>query len=330
MTNGKHISPTDQRAINRGRWCILSAAILWSCSGLLTRMLQLPTALHLNEPALTSIQIAVFRAFFAGIFFVPLLVRVRNWNFRPLMAPMVCCFALMNATYVTAMALGSSANAILLQNSSPFFVFLYVVLVMKEPADRRSLYALLVGMLGIVIIVVGGSSLAGSRWDILLLGLASGVTYAGIILFLRALRDQPAEWLTCINHLGSAFFLSLAIFILHGGSYFLEWITTPTWQQLLFLLFFGTIQMGLPYWLFARGLRTVNPQEAGAITLLEPLLNPLWAYLISPETDTPTYFTLIGGMLILSALAYRYSVPGLLSQKVRSRRATSTNNQTIK
>jgi len=38
--------------------------------------------------------------------------------------------------------------------------------------------------------------------------------------------------------------------------------------------------MGLPYWLMARGLRTVSAQEAGTITLLEPLLNPLWAYLV--------------------------------------------------
>jgi drug/metabolite transporter (DMT)-like permease len=64
--------------------------------------------------------------------------------------------------------------------------------------------------------------------------------------------------------------------------------------------------MGLPYWLFARGLRSVSPQEAGAITLLEPMLNPLWAYLISPETDTPAETTWLGGALILGALAYRY------------------------
>ena len=53
-------------------------------------------------------------------------------------------------------------------------------------------------------------------------------------------------------------------------------------------------------------LHRVSPQEAGAITLLEPVLNPLWAYLISPETDTPTAVTWIGGVLILGALAYRY------------------------
>ena len=62
--------------------------------------------------------------------------------------------------------------------------------------------------------------------------------------------------------------------------------------------------MGLPYWLVARGLRSVSPQEAGTITLLEPLLNPLWAYLAASEL--PSRFTLIGGAFILGALLWRY------------------------
>jgi drug/metabolite transporter (DMT)-like permease len=79
---------------------------------------------------------------------------------------------------------------------------------------------------------------------------------------------------------------------------------SPTAAQLVVLALFGAVQMGLAYWLVARGLRVVSPQEAGTITLLEPLLNPLWAYLISGET--PSTFTFIGGLFILGALAWRY------------------------
>ena len=78
----------------------------------------------------------------------------------------------------------------------------------------------------------------------------------------------------------------------------------PTAAQWALLLFFGAVQMGLPYFLVARGLRSVSPQEAGTITLLEPLLNPLWVYLVVGETPSP--WTLAGGALILGALAWRY------------------------
>ena len=59
--------------------------------------------------------------------------------------------------------------------------------------------------------------------------------------------------------------------------------------------------MAFPYWLFTRGLRAVAPQEAAIITLIEPLLNPLWAFLLTPEKDTPTIPMLLGGGMILAA-----------------------------
>jgi drug/metabolite transporter (DMT)-like permease len=72
------------------------------------------------------------------------------------------------------------------------------------------------------------------------------------------------------------------------------------------LALYGVAQMAIPYWLFARGLRVLSPQEAGIITLIEPLLNPLWAYLMTPEKDAPTPPMLLGGALILTALIWRY------------------------
>jgi drug/metabolite transporter (DMT)-like permease len=163
-------------------------------------------------------------------------------------------------------------------------------------------------MAGMVVILAGGGGL-GARFDVTLMGFGSGVTYAGIILCLRYLRDESSQWLIVQNHLGSAVCLATAVLIVDGFAFWSDWLTAPTTRQLGFLAVFGSVQMGLPYYLFARGLRSVSPQEAGALTLIEPMLNPLWAYLISPETDTPTQYTWVGGSLIIGALAYRY-MPG--------------------
>jgi drug/metabolite transporter (DMT)-like permease len=295
-----HAHPT----LAGGRLCIALAAVLWSLSGLLTRLLQTPTVLDVHEPKLTPLQIAFFRALFAGLTLV-LVLRVRHIRFRPLMPVMVGTFAVMNALFLSAMALGAAANAILLQNTGPFFVYLVSVFFLGEAADRRSFYALLAGMAGMVVIVAGSGEL-GANFRVTLMGLGSGITYGVIILCLRHLRDESPQWLIVQNHLGSALCLAAAVFALHGVAFGVEWLSTPTGRQLVLLLVFGAIQMGIPYWLFARGLRSVSPQEAGAIILLEPMLNPLWAYLVSPETDTPTSSTWLGGALILGALAYRY------------------------
>ena len=50
----------------------------------------------------------------------------------------------------------------------------------------------------------------------------------------------------------------------------------------------------------------VCAQEAGTLSLLEPILNPVWAYLVSPEKERPTVYVVLGGACILGALAYRY------------------------
>jgi drug/metabolite transporter (DMT)-like permease len=165
-----------------------------------------------------------------------------------------------------------------------------------EAASRRGLGSVLLGLAGVGAIFLGGTDDGGL--PVLGLGLASGFFYAGVILFLRGLRGASSSWLTVLNHLGAA--LAVAPLLWHHG-----W-PSLTWEQMAVLALFGAVQMGLPYLLMARGLRVVSPQEAGVITLLEPLLNPLWAFLVAPQKESPTAYTFVGGALILGALAWRY------------------------
>jgi drug/metabolite transporter, DME family len=298
---------------NRGRLMLVAAAVLWSLSGLFTRLLKKDTLLGVHEPVLTPIQIAFYRALFAGLIFLPALRR-RDLTFRPQMLVMVGCFAGMNALFLSAMVLGPAANAILLQNTAPFWVYIVCVYALGEPEDKRSRNAIAVGMLGVGVIIGADAvnGIASGSFDrgqalVAVMGLASGMLYGSVILCLRNLHNHSSLWLTAQNHLGSAVVIAAAVCLLYGPVYWWEWLTAPTPAQLALLAFFGVVQMGLPYLLFARALRCVNPYEAGTITLLEPILNPLWAFLISPETDTPPITTWIGGGLILGALAWRYA-----------------------
>jgi drug/metabolite transporter (DMT)-like permease len=77
----------------------------------------------------------------------------------------------------------------------------------------------------------------------------------------------------------------------------------------LFLAGFGVLQMGLPYVLFARGLKMTPSHEASGIGLLEPVLLPVWVYLAwhgAPNYEPPQWWTLLGGAMILAGLAWRY------------------------
>ncbi len=274
-----------------GRLCIALAALLWSTSGAFTKVLTLPTPFGLHLPEIAPLQIACFRTLFAGAVLLPALRRA-DFSFRPAMLAMVACFAIMNATFVSAMALGTAANAIVLQYTAPMWMYLASVWWLGERADRRNLVALVIGLAGIAVLVAGGWQ--GGDLPAIGIALVSGLTYAGVLIYLRVLRTASPRWLTVLNLLSSAVVLLPFVW---GRSW-------PAPGQLAVLFVYGAGQMAIPYWLVARGLRSVSPQEAGTITLLEPLLNPLWAYLISGEQ--PRWYSLVGGAFILGALAWRY------------------------
>jgi len=295
----------------RARIYLIVAAILWSSGSLFIRLLKEPTHLDVHTPGLTSIQIAVFRALFAGLFMLPL-VRWSSLRFRPSMLAMVLTFACMSGSYLTALDQGAAANAIFLQFTAPFWVYVISVYFLGERSEARATQAILIGLAGSLVIVIGGwpshpsADQQAHEVTILGLGISSGIFYAGVILFLTALRDHDTAWLVCLNNLGSAMVLAVAVLIALGPGEWWAWLTTPSARQLAFLAVYGIVQMAMPYWLFSRGLRTVGPQEAALITLLEPILNPVWAFLITPEKDRVTLPMMIGGSLILTALIWRY------------------------
>ena len=128
-------------------------------------------------------------------------------------------------------------------------------------------------------------------------GLAAGVSYAGVVVCMRQLRGENSPWLVALNH-GVA-----ALMLLPWMAGWGEW---PTPLQFAALAGFGILQMAVPYLLLIRGLRAVSSQEAVAIGMVEPILIPVWAFLIRGEV--PALWTFAGAGLILTGLVLRYVV----------------------
>jgi DME family drug/metabolite transporter len=261
---------------------VLAAATMWSTSGFFVKA---PGLRDWPGPAL-----AFWRAAFACLVLWPL-VRQPRWSWKLL--PMTATFAAMNYTYLTAMATGSAANAIWLQCTAPVWVLLVGVFVFGERAVWRDWLLVAFAAAGVGIILYyesQGAALEAVGW-----GLASGVFYAGIVLALRQLREHDSAWLAALNHLVTALVLAPFAF---GGS------PLPSGIQWPLLAGLGIVQMGIPYVLFARGLKSIPGHEATGIGLVEPLLVPVWVFLA--WGDKPAWWTLVGGGLILVGLVVRY------------------------
>jgi drug/metabolite transporter (DMT)-like permease len=67
------------------------------------------------------------------------------------------------------------------------------------------------------------------------------------------------------------------------------------------LAFLGTVQIGAGYALMLRGLRHVGALEATLLMFIEPVLSPVWAWLVHGED--PGSWVIAGGAVILAATA---------------------------
>ena len=77
----------------------------------------------------------------------------------------------------------------------------------------------------------------------------------------------------------------------------------PTAQDVGIVLFLGVFQLALSYGLFQWGLRRTPAIEASLLILHEPVLNPVWTFLLAGERPGP--WALVGGGIILLATAWR-------------------------
>ena len=271
-----------------GRLLVLAAALMWSTSGLFAKA----PIFDAWPDAARGPLLAFWRALFAGLLLIP---AVRRPRWRMGLVPMVLAFAGMNVAYMTAMSLTTAANAIWLQSTSPLWIFVIGALLLREQVARRETVPLLFGACGVGFILAFELREQASLGN--LCGLAAGICYAGVALSIRRLRDENGPWLVALNHLFAAAILLPYVITLA------RW---PSPVQLVVLAAFGLLQMGVPYMLFARGLRSISAQEAAAIALVEPVVTPLWVFLAWGER--PAWWTLCGGGLILVGLSLRYFV----------------------
>jgi drug/metabolite transporter, DME family len=272
---------TAREEARRARLSILGAAVLWSLAGVFIKAL-----------ALNPLTIVFYRSLFAALFFAPL-VKTKSWKFSvPLFVSALSYTAAVSA-FVAANKLTTAANAIVLQYTAPIFVFIFARFLFREKISRPNLIALAACTLGVGIIY-GGSPAP----DVQGVGVAlfSGLCFAIYMTNLRFLKNTDARWLTFANNLACCALLLPWI----GGALSL------TGYDTVVLVLMGVLQLGIPYFLFSKGLEKISLQEASLIVLVEPVLNPIWV--AAAYGEVPGAATLTGGALILLSLAARYAL----------------------
>ena len=282
--------PALDQHLRRARLELLLAAVLWSLAGIFIKFLSLP-----------PLTIVFYRSLFAALFFA---FFVRKSIAVPRIALLVSALAYTAAisAFVSANKITTAANAIALQYTAPMFVFVIVHFLFGEKITGASWVSLVLGMLGIAVICIGSAGQPDAAG--VMVALLSGLLFSIYMVTLRFLKDFNPATLTFLNNMVCCLLLlplvgsELSLSLKEGG----------------IVAMMGVVQLGIPYWLFSKGLEQISVQEASLIVLIEPVLNPLWVALIVGEL--PSGATLIGGICIVGSLAFRYLRSSLSPQTI--------------
>jgi DME family drug/metabolite transporter len=269
---------------------ILTAALLFSTGG---------TAVKLTS--LTGWQVASLRSGIAAIALLLLLPAARRgWSWRSIFVG--CAYAGTMIAFVLANKLTTAANAVFLQSTAPLYILLIGPILLGEKIRQRQLLFMAALAVGMSMIVAGGQARFATAPDPLrgnVVGIATGIFWAFTIIGLRWLgREHPGGSPTngaAPAVAGGNFIACLATI---PAAYPVENATTVDWTAVGFL---GLFQIALAYVFMVRGIRRVGALEVSLLVLLEPVLGPLWAWLIHGER--PSGFSLLGGAVIVAATA---------------------------
>ena len=205
-------------------------------------------------------------------------------------------------SFVTANKLTTSASTIFLQATAPLYILAVAPFALGERVTRRDLVLAACIAAGLVLIFTGTGSAQATAPDPLrgnVIALVSGLFWAATLMGLRwsARGDAPrAGSAALVVFIGNAVACLAALpMALPLGP------VAP--RDLAALVYLGSMQIGLAYVFLVRALRHVGAVEASLLLLVEPVLNPLWAWLLSGEI--PGASTLAGGALILASTTWR-------------------------
>jgi drug/metabolite transporter (DMT)-like permease len=266
----------------RSRFLLLAAAVLWSTAGA-----------AIKSCGLDGWQIAGGRSLVAALFLV---VAVREARVRPTLRVLAVsvAFAFTVVLFVLATKATTAANAIFIQDTAPLWVLLLSPWLLGERPTRGELLAIPVYGVGLGLFFLDELTAGQVRGNALALG--SGVAFAFSIVGLRLLRHEGPAALVLGNVIAAAVALPL-------------WPQGPaaTAPDLAIVAYLGVFQVALAYVAFSRGLTGTPAIEASLLILLEPVLNPIWTFLVAGERPGP--WAIAGGAVVLGATAWRTLAP---------------------
>lgn len=278
-------TPIASRNHRRAVTMMVVAAICWSSGGILVRQLSINNVW----------EIVFWRSVFMALFVAGVLVVIHGRRMPAAVAavgkPGLMSGLFLAGTFfffIGSLTRTTVANTFVLMSVSPFLAALAAKLILRESVPTRTWIAMTVAFGGIIVMfadALDAGRLAGN-----LLALGVSCCFAAQVTVLRryhATVDMlPQVMIAGLISLAAALALSP------------PFVATP--RDLAVLALMGCVQLGTGCLLATAASKHLSATELGLLALLEPILGPLWVWVLMGEN--PGAATLTGGAIVLAAV----------------------------
>jgi DME family drug/metabolite transporter len=271
----------------------ITAPVFWSLAGVVVKSLEQATEWQINFYRCLSLAL-----FVAAVTLIryrrSTLTVLRMGGLKTLMSGALLSGAML--CNVVALKYTTVAVAVFVMAAAPILAALLGRLFLGEEVRARVWISIVLAILGIGI-MVGGRLQIGDTVGVAvaILGIVFFGVYAVSLRVGKNVDMTPAVFYG--GAIGTA--VSFSVSIGTGVGLAIPWIEAM-WCTLL-----GVVQLGLGSVLFALAAQGVPAVQLTLFALGEPLLAPVWVWLMLG--DVPTMTTLLGGAVLFAALALQVS-----------------------
>ena len=274
---------------------LLTAATLWSFGGVLIKLIEW-----------NPLAIAGMRSAIAGLFLL-LFLRKPKISFSKVQLACAIAYACTVIAYVVGNKLTTAANVILLQYTAPIYVALFGSWFLNERAHLFDWVVILISIGGMVLFFLDELTFGGLWGNVI--SVFSGITFGAMILLLRKQKSgSPLESVLLGNMLVALVMLPFMF------------ESMPDMRSWMGLGLLGTFQLGLSYVLYSIAIKRVTALEGILVPIIEPVLNPVWVFLLVGERPGP--WAIAGGIVIFVTISIRSVIPvyqGVAKVRIQSK-----------